>query len=429
MAQVISTLRSISPLLTASAFLLLGVGMLNTTVGVRLSAAGFGAGTAGFVMGAYFFGLVLGTFYANKTIARIGHIRAYAALASVLSAATLTHPFLVSPWLWGGLRLIEGMCLAGLYMCIESWLNERASDENRGEVLSYYQITTYLSLGVGQFLITIPDPTSFGLFVITSILLSLTLVPVAMTRMIAPTPPEPVQLNFGRIYRRSPLGMIGTFMSGVMLGGFYALGPHYTRELGLDIGDTATFMGVAILGGLVLQWPLGKLSDLINRRIVILSVAGGGVAISLIVAAASSGTFAGLLVAVMLFGGLVAALYPLAVSHANDRIEPQDLVPMSAGLLIAYGVGAAVGPIGASAFMEVYGANGLFYFAASAAGATVAFAFWRTMQRAAPTVEDQGDFQILPRTTPMAAEMDPRGEESEAGEESDLIAADPETAA
>lgn len=403
-------LVSIAPLLAGTALLQLGNGALGTLLALGMSAQGVPTWVIGAVGTAYFSGLIAGTFFAHRLISNVGHIRAYTALGSTFSAATLAHPFLPDPLAWGALRFVEGFCISGLFMCTESWLNERATNKVRGSIFSIYQITVYSALGSGQFLLNLGSIEGFGLFVVASIMVSLAVVPVAITRVEAPQLPELTRFGFARLYAISPLGVVGCFAAGLVLGAFYGLGPVYAQQIGLDIPATTQFMGITIVGGLLLQWPIGRLSDHFDRRTVMIGLCLATFAVSLAIVFATGRTVVGLLVLGPVFGGVVFTLYPLAVAHANDYIEPRHLVSASGGLVLAYSIGAGIGPLLAAALMTVTGPMGLFEFAGAAALGTALFAFWRMQRREA--VEDQAPFQAMPKTTPLAAELDPRGEDA-----------------
>jgi len=408
-----STLLSISALLTGCVLLYLGNGALGTLLGLRLAIDGYPTWIIGAVMSGYFIGIVAGGFFSHKLITGVGHIRAFSVLASVMSAATLAHPLLEDPIAWGTLRFVQGYCMAGLAMCTESWLNERSTNDTRGRILSLYQIAVYLSQGIGQLLLNLGDLSGFALFVMSSILLSLALVPVAASKVQAPTLPEPRRFGIRELYAVSPLGMFGSFASGLILGAFYSLAPLFAQMTGLSIADTTLFMGVVIIGGLLLQWPIGGLSDRLDRRTVLIGVSLATAVVCVGLILSSGGGLIPLLVLGTLFGGVTFTLYPLSVSHANDYIDPADLVPASGGLIIAYGIGATVGPLGAAAVIEVQGAIGLFIFIAAMSLGTVGFAIWRMTRREAVPVDDQIPFQPVPRTSVVATEMDPRSEPEE----------------
>ncbi len=408
-----STLVSIIPLLVSTALLYLGNGALNLLLGIRLSIVDYPSWVIGAVMSGYFIGQVLGGFNAHRLIAGVGHIRAFASLASILSAATLAHPLLVDPVVWAVLRVIEGYCIAGLAMCTESWLNQQAGNETRGRVLSFYQIAVYLSLGTGQFIVNLGDLSGFMLFVIASILLSLSLVPVATSRAEAPPLPEPKRMSIRQLYAVSPLGMLGTFTSGLVLGSFYALGPFYTQAHGLSVSQTSQFMGLTTVGGLLLQWPIGKLSDHFDRRTVLIWLCVATALTCIGMVGIGGGDHTWLLVLGILYGGFIFTLYPLSVSHTYDHIDSNDLVAASGGMIISYGIGATLGPWGASGVIEMIGPGGLFWFAGISAAMTAMFAFWRMTRRRSVPMEDQLSYQSVPSTSAVASEMDPRGEHEE----------------
>ncbi len=257
-------------------------------------------------------------------------------------------------------------------------------------------------------MLNIPDPSGFGLFVVAPILVSLALVPVAVARVEAPPLPKLFRYGFRELYAISPLGMLGTFTSGLILGAFYGLAPYFASQAGLDVSGTTVFMGAAIVGGVVLQWPIGRLSDRFDRRPEIIWLAIAITVTSFAMAASTGFGEAAFILLAPVFGGVIFTLYPICVAYANDHIEPADLVATSGGLVMAYGVGATLGPLGASAAMSLLGGVALFAFTGAVALSTALFSLWRMSRREAPPIEDQGDFRPVPRTTPLASKLDPR---------------------
>lgn len=390
---------------------MLGNGMLGTLIGIRLAVDNVSTLATGAIMASYFAGLLVGALHVSRVIGSVGHIRAFAAFASVFSAATLAHVLFDFPLAWGILRLIEGFCMAGLFMCIESWLNARANNATRGAVLSIYMCVVYAAQGLGQFMLNFADPGRATLFILASILLSLALVPVALTRSPQPEAPEPGPFGLATLIRISPLGVAGALVSGLALGSLYSLAPAFAHAAGLDVAATARFVGAFILGGLILQWPIGRLSDSISRRLMIAIVAVLLAAVSAaIVVAANHQSQVALWPLAIGFGGAAFTLYPLSVAHANDWIGPDDMVAASGGLLLAYGAGATAGPLIASIVMWRIGPSGLFAVTGVVALAVAGFSIFR-MTRRAPE-EEQEQFRPLPRTTSTAMELDPRGSES-----------------
>ena len=407
------SLRSVSSLLFGTAFLMMGGGALSTVLAFRMGLAGQAPWVVGTVMSLYYAGIVLGTAYAQKLIAGVGHIRAFVALGSVMSAATLAHALAADPWFWGGLRLLVGMCAVGMFMCTESWINERSENTTRGQIFAFYQVTVYLAQGAGQFLINVPDETGLVVYLTTSILMSLAIVPVAITRVEAPPLPPQVRLRFARLWAISPTGMTISVACGLILGAFYGVGPLFAQLVGLDTQRTAVFMGTVIVGGLVLQWPTGRLSDIVDRRKVILGVAAGALAACIVLMNLTVASWHALLLLGALFGGLAFTLYPLGVAYTFDYVRLDELVPMSGGLIMAYGIGAAAGPVAASLIVDLAGAGGLFAFCGATALAVVVFVVWRMTVRDTPPVDDQSEFQTVLSTSQVIYEIDPRREESD----------------
>lgn len=402
---MLASIRPVQSLLIAIFVMMAGSGFLSTLIGLRLERAGSGTMVIGLVATAYFVGLVVGALRAGNVVRRVGHIRAFAAFVALLSASTLAYALVRHPVPWGALRLIDGLCVAGVFVCLESWLGDRAEAGTRGTILASYMVALYSGQAIGQLLLRSGGGAPHVPFEIASILISLAILPVCLTRSAAPTFAEVASLPMRRLFAASPLGVAGAGITGLLLGAFYGLAAIYARRLGLSFAETATFMTVVILGGVALQWPLGRLSDRYDRRRVI--VGGFALTLGVSLALATQPMGALLLALGFAFGGLSFALYPLSVAHANDRLLPSERVTASGQLVLLYSAGAALGPIGAAAAMTRAGAAGLFLFIALAAGAMLLFSVWRLAATDAVPGEAQQDFQILPRTTPTAALLDP----------------------
>ncbi|CAO3359853.1 MFS transporter [Azospirillum melinis] len=390
-----SLIQPIVPLLLAVFLMMGGTGALTTIVSVRLDAAGASPILLGALTAAYYLGVTVGSTQAFRLVGQVGHIRAFSASATVLVAATLGHTLGADPAAWIALRLVEGCCMAGLFVCIESWLNQSATSATRGQILALYMIALYGAQGVGQYLMVIDDPHGFKQFVIVSILVSLALVPVALSRTAPPLLQKLESIRIGHLYRASPLGFAGTVVSGLVVGAFYGLGPVYVRHLGYDLGQSATFISAAIIGGMLLQWPFGKLSDLIDRRLVLVGLFAALAVISIGMTMLPESGFGPLLAGISLFGGIIFAIYPICVSHTNDFLTPAEMVPASGGMVLGFSVGAIAGPFLASLVMAVFEQDGLFLFAALVAGIALAFALWRMTVR--PPVPLEQRLPFLPQ--------------------------------
>lgn len=399
-------IQPVRSLLLAIFMLMAGSGFLSTLIGLRLERGGAGTMVIGAVATAYFAGLVAGALRAGGIVRQVGHIRAFAAFVALLSASTLAYVLLNHPLLWAGLRLIDGICVAGVFVCLESWLNDRADAETRGSVLAAYMVALYSGQAVGQLLLGASGALPAIPFQIASILISLAIIPLCLTRSHAPAPADASGFSIRSLFAASPLGVVGAVTTGLMLGAFYGMAAVHVRRLGLDLAQTASFMMIVILGGVALQWPLGRLSDRYDRRRVIVASFAATALVSLALALTMAA--GGLLLALgALFGGLSFALYPLCVAHCNDRLLSTDRVAASGRLVLLYSVGAALGPIGAASMMTATGPAGLFLFIALCAGATLAFGLFRQAASDAVPPAEQQDFQIVPRTTPMASLLDP----------------------
>ena len=399
-------IQPVRSLLLSIFMLMAGSGFLATLISLRLNRAGSGTMTIGIVATAYFGGLIIGSLRAGGIVRRVGHIRAFAAFVALLSASTLSYALWTQPLFWMLLRLIDGICVAGVFVCLESWLNDRAEPEMRGSVLAAYMVALYSGQAIGQLLLGASGSLPAIPFQIASILISLAIIPLCLTRSSAPAPVEASAFSIRSLLAASPLGAWGAVATGLMLGAFYGMAAVHVRRLGLDLAETARFMMIVILGGVALQWPLGRLSDRHDRRRVIV----GSFAIAALVSVALSMIGVGGLLLMSLgalFGGLSFALYPLCVAHCNDRLLETERVAASGRLVLLYSIGAALGPVLAAGFMTVAGTGGLFLFIACCAGLAMVVGLWR--QRASEPVPDkyQQEFQIVPRTTPMAALLDP----------------------
>jgi MFS family permease len=422
---VFQALRSVASLLLGAGILVLGNALLGITLPIRMNVEGMAAETAGLVMSAYYLGFVGGSLWGQTIIARVGHIRAFAAFAAVVGAATLMHPLWVAAIPWAVLRVVSGFCMAGLFATIESWLNVRSASASRGQILSLYMVTAYLGSGIGQLLVNAWGVSGVELFCLAALLMSLSLVPVVLTRVSGPDLSQVRRLGFRQLYALSPLGVIGACGAGVMSGAFYGMGAIFAQTVGLPVLGVSLFMGAAVLGGLVLQYPIGHISDRFDRRTVLAIILAAGAVVYLgayLWSTLMAPALAPLLVIAALFGGTAATVYPVAVAHAFDYVERERMVAASGGLLLAWSVGATIGPLAASFAMGRFGAPSLFLVLAATAGSLALFTRYRMTRRPSRPSDEQSPFVSLPASPAVAGQLDPR-----AAPESEVLMSGPET--
>tara|TARA_R110002020_G_scaffold136783_3_gene305335 strand:+ start:16560 stop:17876 length:1317 start_codon:yes stop_codon:yes gene_type:complete len=357
------SLTAFSSLYFATLLMLLGSGLLGTYLGLRLSADGTSEIWIGLLMTGYYVGLVMGASIGHRLIARVGHIRAFVASAGVVTASVLGHALTSSVEFWLLLRVLVGMAMMCQYMVLESWLNEQAESHQRGMVFASYMAVTFLGLAMGQVVLTVMPDLDIRHLLIVSMCFSLCLVPVAVTNRIHPAPLHPAPMKVKLFIKRIPLALTTVGVSGLLLGAFYGLAPIFASSTGLATSDIGVFMAVTIGAGLLAQWPVGWLSDRLDRSRMIQINAIVLTGVVLLIALATLSPF-GLTVLTGLFGVLAFTLYPLAVALANDHVEPDDRVPLSAMLLVTFGLGASVGPLLGSVLMKAMGAHMLYVFMA-----------------------------------------------------------------
>lgn len=402
---MLKTLSSIAALLLAIAYLALGNGLFSTLISVRSSLQFGSTETTGAIMSSYFLGLVIGVFWCREVIRKVGHIRAFAAFAALLSILPLCHAFLVDPWAWAVFRVIAGLCLSGVFMVAESWINERATNQIRGQVLSIYMITFYLALGSGQFLINLDDTQKVSLFVLVSVLFSLAIIPISLTQSEAPAPVPKISFGVMDLFKLSPLAVVGCAAAGISNAAFYGMGPVFAKEAGLPLSGVSIFMGVTIFGGLILQWPLGKLSDHFDRRHIIMVLAAL-IAITCLGMALMAGVDPLAIYALTaIFGGAAFALHPVCTAHANDFLDAEQRVNAAGGLMVVYGCAAASGPLVAATVMGVAGTEGLYYCIGAVQVMLFAFAVYRASSRKTILRVLRRPLIFAPRMTTVIAHM------------------------
>ena len=383
-----SAIAPISALLLSVAILLTGNGLQGILLPIRAQIEAFSTFEIGIMGSAYYLGFAAGCLFTTHLVRLVGHIRAFTAMICVASSVTLVHALLLAPLAWWPLRAVTGFCFAGLYMVIESWLNERATNENRGTIFSIYTIITLTVITCGQLMITLSDPSSFALFCLVGILISIAAVPVALTTAQAPAPISKVEVRLKHIFRMSPVGFVGCLVVGLANGSFWSLGPVFAKDSGMSTAGVAWFMSITVIAGALGQAPLGLASDKTDRRKLIaltcMAASVAGIAMCLF----SQLWSLGILISAFFFGAFALPLYSLCVALTNDYASPDEYVEAAIGLLLIFAVGAVIGPLLSSAIMKTVGRVGLFGFSAAVHTAMAAYAIYR-IKRREPAPEDE----------------------------------------
>ncbi len=412
----------ISALLAGVALLLLGNGLLSTLLAIRGNLEGYSDFVLGLVGSGYFAGYLVGTIVAPPLIRRIGHIRAFAFFAAGTAATGLLQGLFVGPIAWIVLRIMAGTALFALYTIIESWLNSQADREQRGKIFALYMVVNLGALAVAQQLLRLDSPAVFTLFAVSALFVCLAVMPVAATRLAQPVVSESGQFSVLRLVRGTPVAAAGGLLSGLGMGAFWGMGPVYAARIGLSEGDVALFMSAGIVGGALLQWPLGAFSDSRDRRA---ALAIAALAAALVAVPLAAGDHLGVwsIGVIALYGGLAFAIYPMAVAHLVDHLTNDDIVAGSTVLLLLHGVGAAIGPMLAGSLMDVFGPAALAaHF--GIAQLLMALAAFASFKRHAEEITDPAHFMPMLRTTPTVLEIMPMPDVSE-----DPARADPDSPA
>ena len=405
---MIAAVRSAWALFFGLLLIMIGNGLQSALLGVRAELEGFGASVTGLVMTGYFVGFLGGSRLVPLLIERAGHVRTFAALASLSSISILLHPVFVEPSVWMAMRFLTGVSYAGLYIVCESWLNDRATNETRGQLLAAYMITMMGGVALGSLLLGAAEPARFELFVLISVLLSAAVIPILLSAAPAPVIDRPEAMSIRRLYRFSPLGVVGALFIGTSQGLFFGMGAVYATRAGLTVGETSVFMMMAFLGAIVLTWPIGRLSDILDRRLVITGVTFAAAAAAAAGAFLTGGAKWPLFVAMALFGGCNQPLYSLCIAHTNDYLTPQQMVKASGTLVMVGGVGAIAGPMLAAGAMDLLGAWGYFWGLAALHALLGVFALYRMSKRAATPNELQGAYVAMPASsTPVTGALNP----------------------
>ncbi|SHG38872.1 MFS transporter [Cognatishimia maritima] len=392
-------------LLLGILLLMLGNGMHGTLLGVRGEIEGFSTTEMSYVMSAYFVGFLGGSKLTPEMIRRVGHVRVFAALASFISACLILFPVVSNPWAWVAIRVVIGFCFSGVYVTAEGWLNNAASNETRGQALSFYMIVQMLGIIAAQGLLLLGDPSGFALFVIPSVLVSISFAPILLSVVPTPAFDQSKSMSFRNLWSLSPLGFVGIFLLGGMFAAQFGMAAVFGTEVGMSVREISMFVAAFYVGALVTQFPIGWLSDRMDRRVLIMLVSCasvfGGFAGSIYIE-----NFTALLVSAFVLGGTVNPLYSLLLAHTHDFVEHDEMAGTSGSLLFVNGLGAIIGPIAIGWLMNRFGAVAYFGYMTALMAVLAAYAAYRMVKRPAKSIEDTSSFAALsPTSSPIALEV------------------------
>ena len=402
---MLNVLRQTWALQLGMFLLLVGNGIQGTLLGVRGSLEFYSAETMSYIMAGYFVGFLGGSKLAPRLIRRVGHVRVFAALGSLISAAMILFAALVSPVAWIVLRVVIGFCFSGVYVVAESWLNDNSTNDTRGKTLSIYIIVQMVGIVCGQALMNVGDPGGFSLFILSSVLISIAFAPVLLSVSPAPLFETSAPMSTRELVKISPLGAVGAFCLGALFAALWGMSAVYGTESGLSVSQISMFVAAIYIGGMVCQYPIGWLSDRMDRRLLILVVA------MVCAAAALVGTLIGqrfeaLLLVSFIMGGVINPLYSLIIAYTNDHIEHEDMAAAAGGLIFINGVGAIGGPLVVGWMIGMFGPAGFFIYIAAVTAFLALFALYRMTARAAAEIDQPATYTpVSPGSSPVAVDM------------------------
>jgi len=401
---MLSVLRSTWPLLLGVMLLMVGNGMQGTLLGIRGALEGIGTYEMSMVMSAYFGGFLLGSHFTPQLIARVGHVRVFAALGSMISAVLILYAAWPNWIAWAAMRVVIGFSFSGVYITAESWLNASVTNRLRGQALSAYMIVQMIGIISGQALMNVADPGGFLLFIIPSVLVSLAFTPILLSVAPAPAFSELRRLNFRKLFAVSPLGVVAMFLMGGVFSALFGMVSVWGTSAGLSVKQISIFVGAIYLGGLVAQYPIGWMSDRMDRRKLILQVSAVGAAAMFAAFVLVPGFWA-LVAFGAIIGGVANPLYGLLIAYTNDYLDNTDMAAASAGLLFVNGVGAITGPPMTGWLMERMGSGGFFLYVAILMTGIALYAGWRILRAPNRQGSHPGAFAVVsPAATALAVE-------------------------
>lgn len=399
---MLTVARNSWALLLGMLLLMLGNGLQGTLLGIRGSAEGFSTTWMSIIMAGYFVGFLGGSKLAPEMIRRVGHVRVFAALASFISAVLVLYAAAPHPIAWTLMRVAIGFCFSGVYVVAESWLNDSSTNENRGQTMSLYLIVQMIGIVSAQGLLNVADPGGYNLFIISSVLVSISFAPILLSVSPAPVFQATKPMTLRRLLEVSPLGFVGIFLLGAIFSALFGMSAVFGAQINLNIREISIFVAFIYIGGMLCQYPIGWFSDRMDRRILImgLNLLGAAVMFSGIF---WNGSFVWLLVLAFIVGGVSNPLYSLYIAYVNDFLEIEDMAAASGGLIFANGIGAISGPVVLGWMMGQWGPYSFFAYLGVVMAIMTAYAAYRMTQRAAPSVEDTSSYTaISPGSSPVA---------------------------
>ena len=407
---MLQVLRSAWALLLGMMLLMVGNGLQGTLIGVRGDIEGFSTLQLSIITSAYFVGFLGGSRLTPQLIRRVGHVRVFAALGSFVSAILILYPSITDPWAWTLFRVVFGFCFSGVYVTAESWLNNASSNENRGKALSLYMVVQTLGIVISQGLMNVGDPAGYALFVIPSVLVSISFAPILLSVSPTPTFETTKPMSLRELYTISPTSFVGMCLLGAVFSAQFGMGAVYGTAAGLSVGQISIFMATIFFGGALLQVPIGWLSDRMDRRVLIFGMGVAGV-VSGIIGVMAGTRFELILVAALLLGSVSNPLYALLIAYANDYLEVEDMAAASGGLVFLSGVGAIMGPMLTGWALSTMGPDGFWAFLGGLMAAIAAYVAYRMTQRPSVYADAGDDYDpvsyspITPAVSPVAVEV------------------------
>jgi len=395
------------------AIISLAHGLQGTLIGVRAVVEGFSFISTGFIVAGYYVGYLAGSKFIPIFLKRVGHIRVFAALASLASIAILLHSVFIEPYMWFLIRILSGISLAGIYVIMESWLNDKSTNQTRGQILSIYMIITFAFLGMGQFLLNLSDPAKVDLFILVSILLSFALLPILLSVTEAPNITNPKNFSLKELFIISPLGFVGAFFTGLSHSAILGYGAVYAAAKGLGLFEISVFMVIVTSCGALFQWPIGYISDKIDRRVILIGVTLVASGLSLFIVASSYISLIIFFILLAIYAGMSLPMYSLTIAHTNDFLQQNEIIGASSTIAVLVGIGAICGPIIVSFFMNIIGPDGFFVYLFIVHGLLGLFGIYR-MSKRTKSADLESQYTPLPRNissagmelTPIAEPLD-----------------------